>query len=391
MDKMRVAVIAPSEIPSRRANTMQVMKMAQAIAALGHEVRLVAPTHKASANPQSIGWDGLAHHYGLQSRFQVEWLPVNLRFRGYDFGIAAVNWARSWDAELLYTRLPQAAAFASMRGLATILEVHDMPQGRAGPYLFQRFLRGQGARRLVVITKSLLKDLQDKHAMPLEASFTLVASDGVDLTRYADLPDIQEARRRLAERIKPPINQERMLAGYTGHFYQGRGVELMLTMASHLPEITFLLAGGEPQHLEKLERQVEQKGLSNMVLVGFVPNAELPFVQAACDFLLMPYQRHVAASSGGDIAAYLSPMKLFEYMACGRPILSSNLPVLQEVLHPEFAVILPSEDTNAWVSALRELASNAQRRAELGERARMAALQYSWEERARRVLEGIKV
>ncbi len=391
MDKMRIAMVAPSEIPARRANSMQVMKMAQAIAALGHDVRLVAPASKAPVNEQSSSWDALAHHYGLQTRFQVEWLPARPRLRRYDFGFSAVRWAGAWGANLLYTRLPQAAAIASLRGIPTILEVHDMPQGNAGPLLFRAFLKGRGARRLVVITKSLLNDLHRKLAAPVDEAFTLVAADGVDLSRYANLPDIHDARRRLPERISRLLSAERMVAGYTGHLYQGRGVELMLEVAARLPEISFLLAGGEPQDVEKLEKRVQEKKLSNVSLAGFVPNAELPVYQAACDFLLMPYQQRVAASSGGDIAAYLSPMKLFEYMACGRPILSSDLPVLQEVLQPEFAILLPSDNPDAWVISLRELAGDPQKRAELGSRARARALRYSWEERARRVLEGIKI
>ena len=389
MDKMRIAMVAPSEIPARRANSMQVMKMAQAIAALGHEVRLVAPASKAPVNGQSSGWDALAHHYGLQTRFQVEWLPARPRLRRYDFGFLAVNWAGGWGADLLYTRLPQAAALASLRGIATIMEVHDMPQGTAGPLLFRAFLKGRGARRLVVITQSLLNDLHGKLAAPVDEAFTLVAADGVDLSRYANLPEIQEARRRLPERISRLLRAKRMVAGYTGHLYQGRGVELMLEVAARLPEISFLLAGGEPVDVNNLEKRVLQKNLSNVILAGFVPNAELPVYQAACDFLLMPYQQRVAASSGGDIAAYLSPMKLFEYLACGRPILSSNLPVLQEVLQPEFALLLPPDNPNAWEAALRDLAGNPGQRAELGSRARARALHYSWEARARRVLEGI--
>ena len=391
MDKMRIAMVAPSEIPARRANSMQVMKMAQAIAALGHEVRLVAPAGKTPVNGQSSDWDALAHHYGLQTRVQVEWLPARPRLRRYDFGFSAVRWAGAWGANLLYTRQPQAAAFASLRGMATILEVHDLPQGKAGPLLFRAFMRGRGARRLVVITKSLLNDLQEQLAAPEDEVFTLVAEDGVDLSRYANLPDIHDARQRLPEKISRLLSAERMVAGYTGHLYQGRGVELMLEVAARLPEISFLLAGGEPQDVEKLEKRVLQKKLSNVILAGFVPNAELPVYQAACDFLLMPYQQRVAASSGGDIAPYLSPMKLFEYLACGRPILSSNLPVLQEVLQPEFAVLLPPDNPNAWVAVLRDLAANPGQRAELGSRARVHALQYSWEERARRVLEGIEL
>ena len=336
---------------------MQVMKMAQAVAALGYEVRLVAPTSKASGITQSPGWEGLAHHYGLKTRFQVEWLPAHPRLRRYDYGYAAVNWARSWDADVVYTRLPQAAAIASLRGIATILEIHDMPQGKAGPLMFRAFLSGRGARRLVVITRSLLNDLHARLAAPVDEAFTLVAADGVDLSRFTNLPDVSGARQLLPEKVRHQFSLEQMVAGYTGHLYRGRGVELMLELASRLPEISFLLAGGEPEEVENLENRVRQKRLPNVILAGFVPNAELPIYQAACDFLLMPYQQQVAASSGGDISAYLSPMKLFEYMACQRPILSSNLPVLQEVLQPEFAILLPPQDVNAWVATLSELAA----------------------------------
>jgi glycosyltransferase involved in cell wall biosynthesis len=124
-------------------------------------------------------------------------------------------------------------------------------------------------------------------------------------------------------------------------------------------------------------------------VTGFVPNAELPLYQAACDALLLPYQRRVAASSGGDIAAYLSPMKLFEYLACGRAILASDLPVLGEVLNPANALILPGEDAQAWAQALLDLRADPVRRQALGEQARRDASAYTWERRAAGILDGI--
>jgi glycosyltransferase involved in cell wall biosynthesis len=120
-----------------------------------------------------------------------------------------------------------------------------------------------------------------------------------------------------------------------------------------------------------------------------VPNAVIADYQAACDVLLMPYQRRVAASSGGDIARYLSPMKAFEYLACGRPILSSDLTVLQEVISSTNAILLPPEDVDAWVAALVDLDANPARRQALGRQARLDARRYTWEARARRILEGL--
>jgi len=104
---------------------------------------------------------------------------------------------------------------------------------------------------------------------------------------------------------------------------------------------------------------------------------------------MMPYQPRVAASSGGDIGRYLSPMKMFEYMASGRAILSSDLPVLREVLTSQNALLLPPEDVVVWVTALQELRQNPHLRNGLAEQARRDVVRFTWESRAKRVLEGI--
>jgi len=390
---MRVAVVAPTEIPSRRANSIQVMKMAQALVKLGFTVRLTAPrpSPPGAAGVSPPTWEYLQQHYGLQCSFAIEWLSAKPALRRYDYGWQAVRWARSWQADVLYTRLPQAAALASQSDLPTILEVHDMPQGFWGPQLFRWFMRGKGARRLVVITSALAQDLERFFGVAVQPPFTMIASDGVDLERYANLPDPVEARKQLlqtangiTEAMLPP---ERFTAGYTGHLYAGRGVELLLELARRLPEITFLLVGGEPQEVARLRSQTLAERLNNIILTGFIPNEKLPVYQAACEVLLMPYQRRVTASSGGDIARYLSPMKVFEYLACGRAILSSDLPVLQEALNSENAVLLPSQDVDAWMLALQRLRDLPDKRLRLARRARQDAAQYTWEARAARIFD----
>ncbi len=388
---MKIALIAPSEIPARRANSMQVMKMAQAMVNLGHDLRLAAPySGKRQLRQQDDAeWEELAHHYGLQRRFPIDRLPARQSFRRYDYGIRAVRWAKSWSADLVYSRLPQAAAASSQLGLPAVLEMHDFPQGNVGPWLFRLFMRGHGRRRLIVITHSLADDLSARLGAPAQPPFTIVAPDGVDLARYANLPEANTARSLLRTRYGLAVEIDGFLAGYTGHLYHGRGANHMLALAALLPEVIFLLVGGDPEDVAALRDKASQLGLSNVIMTGFMPNADLPVYQAACDLLLMPYQKEVAASSGGDIARYLSPMKLFEYLACGRPILSSDLPVLREVLNPSNAVLLPPGDLDAWVAAIRALCANPNRRAELGERARIDASRHTWEERAGRVLEGL--
>jgi glycosyltransferase involved in cell wall biosynthesis len=411
---MKIAIIAPTEIPALRANTVQVMKMTQAFISNGHDARLVSPlTHPHTTQKNHGGeevnrysWDELALQYGLQYRFPIEWIPARRYFRRYDYSLSAVRWARNWEADLIYTRLPQAAAIASQIKTRTILEVHDLPQGKMGTRLFRLFLQGGGAQRLVVITYALAEDLINTFQIPQpkptyqdtntkstfsRKEFTLIAPDGVDLERYDNLPSTSDARKTIMTNTDFYLPKEDFIAGYTGHLYTGRGTKMLLSLAEYLPQVTFLLVGGEPKQVKLFHEQIKHRGLKNVILTGFIPNAELPLYQAACDILLMPYQRRIAASSGGDISRYLSPMKLFEYMACERAILSSDLPVLKEIISNENATLLPTDNINAWVDAIKNMMTNPAQRKKLATQARQDVQQYSWDARAERILNGLEL
>ena len=393
---MRIAVIAPTFIPAKRANTLQVMKMTQALANSGHQVQLAVPEEPGRPGDELQMWEDIAHFYGLSSRLPIDYMPAKSSFRKYDYALHAVRWARRWSADLIYTRLPQAAALASFQGYGTILESHDFPQGFFGPILFKRFLQGEGARRLVVISEALAADLHVEFKSPEDPPFTLILPDGVDLNRYSGLPGPKESRRKLfpaliqhLDKYDLNLSTDRFTAGYTGHLYPGRGLHLILELAKRLPEVNFLIVGGELKDVSRVSGIAKEYKLQNVIITGFVPNAELPLYQAACDILLMPYQRQVAASSGGDIARYLSPMKLFEYMACGRAICSSDLPVLREILSEDIAILLPPEDIESWVAAVRNLRDNPSERKRMANKAQETVAQYSWDTRAQKILEGL--
>jgi glycosyltransferase involved in cell wall biosynthesis len=102
-----------------------------------------------------------------------------------------------------------------------------------------------------------------------------------------------------------------------------------------------------PVEVEAWRRRARERSLTNVLFTGFVPNEIIPLYQAAAEVLLMPYQLSVATSGGGNTAEVCSPMKMFEYMAAGRAILSSNLPVLREVLDDSMAVFCP-QDAPEW-------------------------------------------
>ena len=357
---------------------MEVMKVCQAFIDLGHEIHLWLPDPEPG-----VTWDELKKVYGIRDTFPISWLTSLNVLRRYDFSLRAVLKAKAWDPSLYYVWPLQAAAIASTLGLPTVLEVHDRPQGRLGPILFRRFLEGTGATRTLPITEAMREWLSDSYQVDLERPFAHVAPMGVSLEQYQNLPGPKEARDEMDFSAGFTV-------GYAGHLYAGRGIELLKTLAQDNPDIHFVWAGGEPSTVASWRAILEQAGVKNVRLMGFVPNERLPLVQAACDVLLMPYERKISGSSGGDTAQFASPMKQFEYLASGRAILASDLPVFREVLNDRNAILLPPEDVAAWHKALNQLTADDNRRNSLAEQARKDAVQYDWRTRGQRILEGLE-
>ena len=82
-------------------------------------------------------------------------------------------------------------------------------------------------------------------------------------------------------------------------------------------------------------------------------------------------------------------MKLFEYLACGRAICASDLAVFRDVLSAENAILLPPNEANSWVSALRKLIKDPAMREDLAANAKKAASEFTWEKRASKILAGV--
>ncbi|MEW5828602.1 MAG: glycosyltransferase [Chloroflexota bacterium] len=372
---MKIVAIAMSRIPAYLANGIQVMKTCQAMARLGHDLTLLLPDLEPGA-PISRDWEALAAHYGLQTPFRLEWLKTPGRRL---FTYRAVRRARTLQPDLLYAWPVHSAVFGLLAKLPVLLELHETPQGRFGPFLYRRFLQLPGQKRQVCITRALRDILKWDFSGTIE---TIIAPNGVDLERFASLPDPGPARRQIGLADAPTV-------ACTGHLYAGRGMDLFLGLALAFPETQFLWAGGRPADVALWQSCAAEMNLSNVTFTGFIPNDELPRYQAAADVLLMPYEKTIAGSSGGDSAAVASPMKMFDYMAAGRAILTSDLPVIREILDETSAVFCPPGDLPAWTEALRALLADPSRRGSLARAAQAGVQNYTWLERSRRILEGL--
>jgi glycosyltransferase involved in cell wall biosynthesis len=112
-----------------------------------------------------------------------------------------------------------------------------------------------------------------------------------------------------------------------------------------------------------------------------------------CDVMLAPYQRVVLVADGRtDAAPWMSPLKIFEYMAAGKPMLASDLPVIREILaNGDTALLLPPDQPALWAEALCRLRDDRDLRHRLGQSAHRTFLKrHTWIQRARAILDACR-
>lgn len=374
---MKIAYFSGSAIPSLTANSIQVMKMCQAMVQNGHEPILYAVRGDDSVvGPDKDIW----RHYGIRERFDIQILKNTPYLRGYDIAIASFLHARKKNVDLVFARNAVAAAVSSLFGYPTIYELHQLTGGKIGPLWLRLIVSGKGFVRLVAITHALKRALLSEYPDWLKDKEILVAHDAVDLERFDNLPSPEEARSKLNL-------TQKYTAGYSGSLYEGRGVELIMELAGMLPEVQFLIMGGDSGSVESRKKQAAGRGINNINFLGFISNTELPQYLAACDVLLMPYQSKVEVSGGGDTSKVFSPIKLFEYMAMKRLIISSDLPVLREILNTSNAMLCTPDNVVEWHTAIQHSIDKTDSTLSQVEQSRIDSEKHTWEKRVRNCLQ----
>ena len=371
---MNILYLSASPIPSRKANSIHVMNMCQAFAKNGHDVFLFAPDKKGDIQP--VPQDVFAF-YGVDSCFSIAklpWLPI--RGRGVIYALVAATKARTLRPDLVYGRDFASCFFSTKFGLPVVFELHMPPRdsGTVCEWLFRGLIKSPHLQHIVVITHALKEHCEREY--PSTNGRICVAPDGANPVREGIAP------------LDLPNRGQRLQVGYVGHLYQGRGVDLVLSLAQACSWADFHLVGGTPTDLEYWRRASSRS--HNVHFYGFLPPPIAEQLRIACDVLLAPYQHEVRVAGNGEANTvnWMSPLKVFEYMAAGKAILCSDLPVLREVLrHDHNASLCPADDLESWQHALERLRDDISLRDRLGQRARNGFLtNYTWCARAAAVL-----
>lgn len=364
--------IANVRLPTEKAHGIQIMKMCEAFAVLGNEVELVTPWR---FNP--IKKDPF-EYYGVKKIFKINKLPsldlvccgkIGFFIQTITFLISARFFLLFNKYDVLYTREQAAGLFFKK----FILEIHYLPQ----KIIFFHKIFWKKAAGLVVLTKFLKKRLVEEG---ISEHKILVAPDGVDVEKFK----IQSSKLKTREELNLP--QDKKIILYTGHLYKWKGVDTLLQAARQFSnEFLFVFVGGTEKDIKNFKFQISNYELQNTLVVGHRPHQEIPYWLKAADVLVLPNSTKEKISQ-----FYTSPLKLFEYMASGVPIVTSDLPSIREILNEKNALLVAPDNPQSLADGIIKVLKNPDFSDKISKQAYLTVQNYTWQKRAEKILEFIK-
>ena len=368
---MKLAYVANSRFPSEKAQSDQVMAMCRSFASLGHEVTLLVPDRKPVQAEDPFAY------YGVEQTFAFKRLPCIDAIRWSWLGRVGL-WIQTstflWSLRRELQRLQPDVVFS--RELY-VFGVPGIPgkrvwESHALHHSWWATRIAKGLDHIVTLTGASKKRLIESG---IAESRVTVEPDAVDPKMFGQRYDRQEVRRELG------IDDDTYVCLYTGKFTtmnMSKGLDESIRAVERIANgksILLLAVGGTEQELMRYAERISP----HVRLMGHQPQSTLGKFYAAADLLLMPfpYTEHYAY--------YMSPLKLFEYLMSGVPMVATDLPSVREIVSEQSAYIAKPGDVDSLVEMIRAAMDKPEDAKARALEAKRISAHYTWVERAKRI------
>lgn len=373
--KEKIYYIANARMPTEKGHGIQIAKMCEAFIEAGIDLTLVVP--RRVTDPRSV-----REYYGLRVDVPLVRLPALDWYTGGHVGylLSSVSfmlsyfyfvWCkrRSGEQCILYTvdtdnYSSSALAFFN---LPLFSEMHGAKLRTPAQRILFRRVCG-----IIAINKIIVKELKER--FPRSRTHYIVEPNGIDLSEFIDI-DKRDARTRLG------LPQDIPIALYLGRFFDWKGLEILPQAATQTPSVRWQLVGGSAEDFKKL---VKGPLPANFFFAGGCPYNERTLWFAAADALIV-------LGTARDIQSYryTSPMRLFEYLATGRPIIASHTPAIREIVSEKQVLFYEPDNVQDLARVVQYAVTHSAELASRIEAAKRMATASSWRARAEHIVQFI--
>ena len=380
---MRIAYCAHVRLPSERAHGHQIANVCDAMVQLGHDVTLFAPTRQSAIK------EDYHTYYDADKAVKVKYLPsfdqhtlpigkgfIGLWFANISLRRALRKAISEGEFDLIYTRSPALLSALLDSDSSVIFELHQLPRRNR-----KKFVRNCNGCKLVVCLTSIMRD--ELLQWSVDESRLVVAGDAVDASWLTLNPDGDRFRKQYG------ISKDASIIGYAGQLKSmgiGKGVGVLLEAIELLHksgvQVHALIAGGPESEQKKLEASLSEEIIPFVHFTGMIKKKDIPDLLSSCNVLVYPAPQSKHPYFQRDT----SPLKLFEYMAIGKPIVCADLPPLHDVISEEHVTFATAGNSESFASAIKLALSGSDKITQKAIRAKELVASYTWQKRMERIL-----
>lgn len=367
---MKICYLANTAIPSTNASAIQIVKMCEAFSELKNQVTLI------TANSSS---GNIFNFYNVKTKFRfkkIEYFkqfPLGIKF--YLFSFISIFESIKFKPDIYITRNFFTCFLLTLFKKKTILELHHSLNNESRIVNFitknYNFLNSKHLLKFIAITNSVKEDYINKYS--IESNKIIVLPSGSSIK----------------ENFKFKIKKTKINIGYFGSLYKSRGLDLITKLALIDPKNDYYVYG----NIKQLDLSISKKMTKNLHIKDYVPYKKVSKILLNMDLLLMPYTSSITvAGDVGDISNYTSPLKLFDYLSVGRPIMCSNYGVLREIIKENKNAIIVKNYKNvfAWKKEITMLINKPEKLKIISENNYKLSQKYSLRVRALKILDTLK-
>ena len=262
----------------------------------------------------------------------------------------------------IFTRSVLISVLLSLLGHKNILEFHH-PNTGITKYIFsiyQKFFKNKN-QRFILITKNINKNLK------IPKKKFIVLDTCIDLKNF---------------KFKTKIKRNSCV--YTGSLFKGKGFEIIYELAKLLKNIDFYIYGKK----DFLDKKNYNFNLKNLKIFPYQKYKNIPKIINSHKICLMPYSKKVhIRSSSISVENYMSPIKLFEYLACKKVVIASRMQVYSHILKDGFnCYLLNSENIDSWAKKINYVINNYDKIKKIRENAFSTSKKFDSQDRAKKIL-----
>ena len=366
---MKICYLSNSAVPSDYASSIQIVKMCEAFAKLGNEVKLI--TRGDGKNHNIFRFYDVNIKFSIQILKKFKHFPLGVNY--YWFSIVSIFESLKFKPEIYITRNFFSCFLLILFKKKVILELHDSldAESRIVRFLIKyfRFLNSVHLKKIIAITYKVKNIFEERHSV--NGDKILVLPSGSSLKGNF-----------------PMINRKKQLKiGYFGAINVSRGLDIIYNLARIDKKNEYYLYG----NIKKIKKIKKYKLIQNLHLQNFIPYREVSNALSKMDILLMPYTSSIAVIGIGN-PNFTSPLKLFDYLSAGKIIICSNLDILKEAIKEKANAIFIKNFTNvySWKKEIQKLQNQPFKQLIISKNNFKLSKEYSLTNRAKKILEGIK-